>query len=293
MVSASLKLTLEEKILGLNLIRGERKELETILNSPVNHIADRRFRRPAQMQEIMDKQVQTVQGLKLETEDEKVLFLQMNYAQFRVGVLKRKLLRQKQLDPATVRETRAWHQKYLNYRTQIVASNMGLVLAISKRSNFSGMEMTDLISEGSVALLRAVEKFDCGRGYKFSTYAWRVIIKAFARMARKQMRYHNVFPAQLDPELEKDNHLESERLEIHQDLVQEVRSIITNNLANLSGIEKTVVELRFNLTQANPTPMTLLRVGEHLGLSKERIRQIQNHALAKLRVAAEERMMAV
>ena len=286
MMSACPKLSWEEKIQGLRLNHGQRRQVELLLANPVNHIQDQRFRYPAQMQPIQARRVETVQGIKLQADEEPILFLQMNYALFKVGVIKRKMLRQKAFQPETVRALLDWHQKYLEAQAQIVTSNLGLVLALSKRSYFSGMEITDLISEGSEALLRAVEKFDCGRGFKFSTYAWRVISKSFARLAGKQKRYHDKFPVQYDTEMEPDKHQELKREELHQDMVQEVRFMLANNRADLTGIEKTVVELRFNLNQANPAPMTLLSVGERLGLTKERIRQIQNHALAKLRLVA-------
>ena len=64
----------------------------------------------------------------------------------------------------------------------------------------------------------------------------------------------------------------------------------TKNLADLSGIEQSVVEMRFSLDQSHQSPLTLKQVGAKLGLTKERIRQIQNKALAKLRVTAEEHM---
>jgi RNA polymerase sigma factor (sigma-70 family) len=69
--------------------------------------------------------------------------------------------------------------------------------------------------------------------------------------------------------------------------------VLRENLAELSPIEQSVIRLRFSLDRNVSGAMTLKQVGEKLGLTKERIRQIQLKALAKLREATEERMVAV
>ena len=72
--------------------------------------------------------------------------------------------------------------------------------------------------------------------------------------------------------------------------MDEVHTLLRDNLADLSQIEQSVVDLRFSLLHGQHKPLTLKQVGSKLGLTKERIRQIQNKALAKLRIAAEERL---
>ena len=154
------------------------------------------------------------------------------------------------------------------------------------------MEFTELVSEGSMVLLRAAEKFDCGRGFRFSTYACQSILRSFSRLAKKSYRYRSLFSVQWDPALEKDDHLDSKRNETRDLWVSEIRTVMCDNLAGLSGVERSVVEMRFSMTPGHADALTLKQVGKKLGLSKERIRQIQNNALAKLRIAMEERVVA-
>ena len=104
-------------------------------------------------------------------------------------------------------------------------------------------------------------------------------------------RYRTRFSAQLDYAFEKDDYLETLRQERHEEWVDEVRDIISNNLADLSNVEESVVKMRFSLGERSGSTLTLKEVGVRLGLTKERIRQIQNKALAKLRVVAQERMV--
>ena len=77
--------------------------------------------------------------------------------------------------------------------------------------------------------------------------------------------------------------------------MDELRSILTSNLADLSDVEKKVIQARFALDAADPEqarPMTLEQVGEIIGVTKERVRQIQNKALEKLRQTLEDGILA-
>jgi RNA polymerase sigma factor (sigma-70 family) len=259
----------------------------------MDYMPDDRFRKPTVMRKMMTGEVKTVPGTTLKLEEEQQLFLQYNFSRCRVAQIRKQLLRKAKWDKKLVLEMLDYNKKQLEYRSKIVSVNMGLVLSMAKRVEYTGVEFTDLISEGSMALLRATEKFDCSRGLKFSTYACRAIFKAFSRAAKQCYRYRNVFPTQWDTALEKDDHLERRREEHHNYWVDEVRDIVNNNLADLSKTEMSVVKMRFSLDNVEVKPLTLKQVGEKLGLTKERIRQIQNKALMKLKVVAEESMVAI
>jgi RNA polymerase sigma factor (sigma-70 family) len=276
----------------LKLKNAERMMLEKILREPIAYIPDPRFRRSSIMLPYMDKIVEVVPGQALKQEEEETLFLQMNYHRHKLCQLRRKFLRSKEFRCKLAGDLQNRYQKQQEARSRIVTANMGLVLAMAKRMDHINVEFTDLISEGSMALLRATEKFDCGRGIKFSTYACRAILKSFSRIAKQTYRYRNFFPAQLDNTFEKDDSLERLREEKVTDYADEVNAIMNQNPAELSHIEQLVVEMRFSLgEQKDHKPLTLKEVGDKLGLTKERIRQIQNKALAKLKDVAEERMV--
>lgn len=276
----------------LKLKKPEKTVLEKILREPIAYIPDPRFRRSSIMIPYMDKMVEVVPGQALKQQEEETLFLQMNYHRHKLCQLRRKFLRDKEFRSKLAGDLQNRYQKQQDVRSRIVTANMGLVLAMAKRMDHINVEFTDLISEGSMALLRATEKFDCGRGIKFSTYACRAILKSFSRIAKQTYRYRNFFPAQLDTTFEKDDSLERIREEKATDYADEVNAIMNQNLAELSHIEQLVVEMRFSLgEQKDHKPLTLKEVGDKLGLTKERIRQIQNKALAKLKDVAEERMV--
>ena len=181
-----------------------------------------------------------------------------------------------------------WHRIANAYREQIAETNLALVLAMAKRVRMSEVDFADLISEGNMALLRSVDKFDCARGFKFSTYACRAILKAFSRHGVKNSKYRQRFPTDFDPSMEKGNHLETLRATHEKESAAEVKHIVLTNQADLSDVERTVIDHRFNLNGATEQPaLTLEQVGQIIGVTKERVRQIQNKALEKIRLALE------
>ena len=225
---------------------------------------------------------------------ERVLFMKYNFARFSISeIQKQAASRSPTLLEA--REMLRWNAIANQYREQLAETNLALVLAMAKRVRLSEVDFADLIGEGNMALMRSVDKFDCGRGFKFSTYACRAILKAFSRHGIKVSTQKKRFGAEYDPALEKSNHLETVRATHERECADEVRHIVTSNKADLSDIEIKVISHRFGLdvelaleqgTSSVPAePLTLEQVGQVIGVTKERVRQIQNKALEKIRTA--------
>ncbi|MCC7205202.1 MAG: hypothetical protein IT441_08990, partial [Phycisphaeraceae bacterium] len=141
---------------------------------------------------------------------ERALFLQFNYCRFRVVELKDRI-GQGPIKRGPAKELLSWHRKAEAYRDQIAQTNLALVLAMAKRTRMSEIDFSDLVSEGNMALLRAVDKFDVARGFKFSTYGCRAILKAFSRSGIKLSKYRQMFPTDFDPKLEKSDFAERKR----------------------------------------------------------------------------------
>ena len=227
--------------------------------------------------------------------EERILFHQFNYARYCVNKLQKAIRSQPGHVPtAEQAETiLSWHRRAERIREQIAETNLALVLAMAKRTRMSEVDFADLVSEGNMALLRAVDKFDAGRGYKFSTYACRAILKAFSRQGMKLSKYRQRFPTDFDPKLEKSNFLETKRANFEKDTAAEVREIVNDNRAELTDVERTVIEHRFRLRTPDDAsrPLTLEQVGQIIGVTKERVRQIQNKALVKIREELEENFL--
>ena len=137
-----------------------------------------------------------------------------------------------------------------------------------------------------MSLIRAVEKFDYARGNKFSTYASWAIMKNFARTIPGEFRQKDRFrPTSEELFLSKEDQRTDQRmLESAQQLRERQVSQI---LDNLDDREQKIIISRFGLDY-NQEPQTLKEVGEQLGVTKERIRQIEARALVKLRQAAQQ-----
>jgi len=223
--------------------------------------------------------------------EERVLFHQFNYARCRINQIQKEVWASDDKQPTDeqVAELLKWHRVATRLREQIANTNLALVLAMAKRTRMSEVDFADLVSEGNMALLRAVDKFDAGRGFKFSTYACRAILKAFSRQGMKLSKHRQRFPTDFDPKLEKSDHLESKRADFEKDAADEVKRIVMANRADLSDIERTVIDYRFGIeSQRTEKPMTLEQIGQIIGVTKERVRQIQNKALEKIKLELEE-----
>jgi RNA polymerase sigma factor (sigma-70 family) len=226
--------------------------------------------------------------------EEREIFLKFNYARHRLMIVLMEY-RGKRLSGTATREVLYWDGVARELCAEIVNANLGLVPTMVERSRITGVDFGELISEGQLALLRAIDKFDVGRGFKFSTYACRAILTSLARAVALMARHRSRFPLEFDPDMQRGDMLETRRAYQDEDFVRRIQSVLKENRADLTRAERRVISERFGFTSrlSNAKPgaqKTLRQVAAIFGVTKERVRQIQNKALIKLRVALDENL---
>jgi len=226
----------------------------------------------------------------LTREQEQHLFRQMNYLKHKAAVLRMRLdTRRPSLTAMSQIERLA--AEAVTVKNGIVRANLRLVVSIAKRYASGPGHLFELISDGNMSLIRAVEKFDFARGFRFSTYASWAIMKNFARTIPAELRQHARFHTGGEERLliVADGRADSGRREAAQ---SERQSEVARILKHLDERERQIIRHRFGLDR-NHNPMTLKEVGRVMGVTKERIRQLEARAMAKLRDAVgEERVEA-
>ena len=177
-------------------------------------------------------------------------------------------------------------------KNQIVQANLRLVVSVARKHLRPGLSLMELVSDGNVTLMRAVESYDFHRGHRFSTYATLALMKGFARSVPQMLSGGRVRAAGGDRALAE---VCDPRLQVTTDRLlarEEVRQL----LARLDDRERAVVLAHYGIESPNGSaatapgdrraPATYEQVGRLLGLTKQRVRQIEQSALAKLRSAA-------
>ena len=167
----------------------------------------------------------------------------------------------------------------LKLKNQLVETNLRLVYSVAKRRSTACYELCDRISDGTFALMNAVERFDFARGYRFSTYATWAIFNELTRRDRKEWRRRKrSVPLCYDSLATPD--LESERYE-QNEARDERNKAVERLLGRLDRRERWIMVNRHGI--GGVPQQTLKQVGLDLGISKERARQLEERAHAKLR----------
>ena len=219
----------------------------------------------------------------LTREQEVWLFRKFNYLKYKATRLR------EQLDPEKpnarlMDQIEKLYEEIVELKNRIVRANLRLVVSIAKRRVSPGDSFFDLVSDGNMSLIRAVEKFDYARGNKFSTYASWAIMKNYARTIPDEHKHRDRFRA-ADMELlqsaaDRREDESQRRIAVSDRLAQ-----VSRFLDRLDSREQTIVIRRYGLDHRHE-PQTLKEVGSALGVTKERVRQIEAKALEKLREAA-------
>jgi RNA polymerase primary sigma factor/RNA polymerase sigma factor len=219
----------------------------------------------------------------LTREQEVWLFRKFNYLKHRASELR------KQLDPERpstrlMDQIEKIYEDIVGLKNRLVRSNLRLVVSIAKRRVAPGDSFFDLVSDGNMSLIRAVEKFDYSRGNKFSTYASWAIMKNFARTIPDEHRRRDRFRA---ADMDLLQSAADRRADEYQQRIAEGDRLkqVGKFLDRLDSREQTIIILRYGLDHEHE-PQTLKEVGTALGVTKERVRQIEAKALEKLREAA-------
>lgn len=221
-----------------------------------------------------------VQASLLTAEEEQACFLQMNFLKARAERNRRKLDLNRP-SQSLVDRIEADLDEALKFRNRIVVSNLRLVVATARKLTGSLDRMSELISEGTPPLIRAVELFDVGLGNRFSTYATWAVRNQMLRLLKRARQRAEFIPGENAPPLE--DLAERPNVTETEGRSPETRQrIVGRLLSSLSDRERAVVAARFGL-EGHPHGQSLAIIASQVGLCKERVRQILMQSLLKLR----------
>lgn len=205
--------------------------------------------------------------------DDHTLFVALHTCAYQMH----RLWRTRQATPSRIR---CWEHRWRLIRDHLIHQHLGLAFSMQARFHHGDHDRDELNSETMFALLRAVDRFNPWKGYRFSTYACNVIARALVNFCRRsaEARRRQHIPHQ--EWLDSGEPLVTESTDLY---LERLRHTLRHNLGSLTEMEFRVLAQRFDPTRAHLA--TFREIAETIGLSKERVRQVQNRALRKLREA--------
>jgi len=225
----------------------------------------------------------------LAREQEAYCFRRMNYLKFRASQL-RKEFDNKRPSAAQIKRVEALLKQAEEVKQLLVRSNLRLVVSVAKRYLNPEVDLFELVSDGNISLMRAVERFDYTKGFKLSTYATWAIENNLKRSVPARHASLERFRTGPDDRLNdsvidtRTNPFESERAN------QAQRKALDVLLNRLNPRDREIIASRYGLTEA-AEPQTLEALGRRFGVTKERVRQLESRALLRLRAfASKERL---
>lgn len=220
----------------------------------------------------------------LTKDQEQHLFRQMNYLKYKLNKIRERNA-PGNIKVSDVRQIEELQAKVRKVRDRLIQCNTRLVANIAKKHAGLFDNLPELMSDGSISLMRAVEKFDYFRGFKFSTYATWAIMKNFARSIPDEKHHRERYVTGHEDMFESRADVRTDEQEIVAQ-ADAARSRVTNLLDALDPRTREVIKMRSGLD--GNAEMTLEQIGQHFGITKERVRQINVRGMKQLRERAQQ-----
>ena len=225
----------------------------------------------------------------LTAKEERALFRAMNYAKYRVNVLRSQLAPEFP-DLKLVEKAETFLSVADTIRDRILAANMRLVLSVVKKHVTPQYSFDELLSDGIDTLMKAVDKFDFDRGFRFSTYAYRSITRRAYRQISSRQEAARRFTHTVEEAATCQPDDSNGRLASPAAWAQ-LREMLDNMLSCLDRRERFIIRRRYGMGRSQKAA-TFQSMANKLGISKERVRQLESRAVGKLQTMVEEQGMS-
>ena len=208
------------------------------------------------------------------------LFRKMNFLKYRADVLRQRIDADRP-QTALLDRIEAKLADALEIRNQLVQANLRLVVSIAKRLVDRDNQFDNLVSDGNVPLIRAVEIFDYNRGFRFSTYATWAVRNCLYRSSPRSRRHRQRFPTGQEAVLESQPDPKTS-LVTSQPTDRELREFLESTMECLDRRDESIVRDRFGLNSKSE-PQKLREIARKHDISTERVRQLLARSLVRLR----------